>query len=172
MRQSMDLALDSASNALCRVLYERCVMWLPIRFLYSELPQCCFWFDFQRGKCLVFLWSLSHWLYNPHTLVTALCLRQRHSELEAKHSYLSSALQQPFSGAFAELRKATQNRHVRLSAWKNSALHWTDFNDTLYFIIFRKIVKKIQFSLKSDKNEGYFTWRPIYICQHISLIIC
>jgi len=28
---------------------------------------------------------------------------------------------------------------------------------------FRKSVKKIQVSLKSDKNEGYFTWRPIYI---------
>jgi len=29
--------------------------------------------------------------------------------------------------------------------------------------IFRKPFKKIQVSLKSDKNRTYFTWRPIYI---------
>jgi len=35
--------------------------------------------------------------------------------------------------------------------------------------MFRKFVEKIQVSLKSDKNNGYFTWRPIYIFDHISL---
>jgi len=35
--------------------------------------------------------------------------------------------------------------------------------------IFRKSVPKIQVSLKSDKNNRYFTWRPIYIYDHISL---
>jgi len=30
-------------------------------------------------------------------------------------------------------------------------------------------VEKIQFSLKSDKNNGHFTWRPTYIFDHISL---
>jgi len=35
--------------------------------------------------------------------------------------------------------------------------------------IFRIIVEKIQVSLKSDKNKGYFTWRPIYIFDHILL---
>ena len=29
--------------------------------------------------------------------------------------------------------------------------------------VFRKYVEKIQVSLKSDKNNEYFTWRPIYI---------
>jgi len=28
---------------------------------------------------------------------------------------------------------------------------------------------KIQVSLKLDKNNVYFTWRPIYIFYHISL---
>jgi len=28
--------------------------------------------------------------------------------------------------------------------------------------IFLKPVQKIQISLKSDKNNGYFTWRPIH----------
>jgi len=35
--------------------------------------------------------------------------------------------------------------------------------------IFLQSVKKIQDSLKSDKNNEYFTWRPIYIFHHISL---
>jgi len=29
-------------------------------------------------------------------------------------------------------------------------------------------VEKVQASLKSDKNYRYFTWRPIYIFDHIS----
>ena len=35
--------------------------------------------------------------------------------------------------------------------------HWTDFYEILYTSIFRKSVEKIQVSLKSDKNDGYFT---------------
>jgi len=35
---------------------------------------------------------------------------------------------------------------------------------------FRKSVKKIQISLKSDNNYVHFAWRPIYIFGHISLI--
>jgi len=31
-------------------------------------------------------------------------------------------------------------------------------------------VKKIEVSLKSDNNTRYFTSRPIYISDHISLI--
>jgi hypothetical protein len=34
--------------------------------------------------------------------------------------------------------------------------------------MFRKSVEKIQFSLKSEKNIGYLTWRPIYIFFIIS----
>jgi len=45
--------------------------------------------------------------------------------------------------------------------------HWTDFHDILYLRIFRKPVEKIQLSLKSDKNNGYFTWRPIYRVLHM-----
>jgi hypothetical protein len=40
---------------------------------------------------------------------------------------------------------------------------WTNFHDVWYLRIFRKSVQKIQVSLKSDKNIGYFTWRPINI---------
>jgi len=41
-------------------------------------------------------------------------------------------------------------------------------SDFSWFFFF-KPAEKIQLSLKSDKNKGYFTWRPIYIFDHISL---
>jgi hypothetical protein len=47
--------------------------------------------------------------------------------------------------------------------------HQKDFHEIQYLSFFRKSIEKIQVSLKWDKNKGYFTWRPIYICYHISL---
>jgi len=35
--------------------------------------------------------------------------------------------------------------------------------------ICRKSVETIQVSLRSDQNNGYFTWRTIYIYDHIVL---
>ena len=35
--------------------------------------------------------------------------------------------------------------------------------------IFRKFVEEIQASLKSDKNNGHITWRPLYIHANIML---
>jgi hypothetical protein len=40
--------------------------------------------------------------------------------------------------------------------------HWTNIHEILYFSIFRKKSRKILVSFKSDKNNGYFTWKPIY----------
>jgi len=50
--------------------------------------------------------------------------------------------------------------------------HLTDFHERRYFSMFRKPVEKIQVSLKPGKNNGYFTWRPVYIYDNISLISC
>jgi hypothetical protein len=47
--------------------------------------------------------------------------------------------------------------------------HWTDFDETWYLGLFRKSVEKIQISLKSDKNNVYFTWRRLNIFDDISL---
>jgi len=47
--------------------------------------------------------------------------------------------------------------------------YWTDFHYILFLNILPRSVEKIQVSLKSDKNNGYFTWRPIYIFEHSSL---
>ena len=41
--------------------------------------------------------------------------------------------------------------------------HWMGFYEILHLIIFGKSSEKIQFSWKSGKNNGYFTWRLIYI---------
>ena len=46
--------------------------------------------------------------------------------------------------------------------------HWTHFHEIWYLGIFRKSVMTFQFSLISDKNNGYFTWRPLYVCGNIS----
>jgi len=40
--------------------------------------------------------------------------------------------------------------------------------DIIGFFFF-KSVEIIQVSLKSDNNNGYFTWRPVCIYDHISL---
>jgi len=81
-----------------------------------------------------------------------------------------------FLGACTKFRKATSSfnlsvcpstrppvRMVQLSS------NWTEFRDNWYSSIFLKSVEKIQVSLQSDKNNGYFTRRTIYIYYHISL---
>jgi hypothetical protein len=47
--------------------------------------------------------------------------------------------------------------------------HWTDFDKICYLRVFRKSVEKIQVSLTSDNNSGYFRQRAMYICDSISL---
>jgi len=40
---------------------------------------------------------------------------------------------------------------------KQLGYHWTDFHEILYLFTFRDNVEKIQVSLKTDNNNGYFT---------------
>ena len=47
--------------------------------------------------------------------------------------------------------------------------HWTDFYEIWYLRIFRKSVEKIHVSLKSNNDNGFFAWRPVYIYYCISL---
>jgi len=58
---------------------------------------------------------------------------------------------------------------VRLSAWYNSPPTGRVFMHFDIWVFFRKVVEKIQVSLKSDSNNGWFTWRLLYIFYHISL---
>jgi len=75
-------------------------------------------------------------------------------------------------GAFAQMRKATISfvTSVCPSArpffcptvrMEQLGSYWTDFNEILYLSFFRKNVKKVRGSLKSNKNNGYITWRSI-----------
>jgi len=75
-------------------------------------------------------------------------------------------------GAFAKLRKATTSfvLSVLLSAWNNSAPTGWIFTKFHIWGFFDKTDEKIQVSLNSDKNSGYFTWRPLHIFYHSSLI--
>ena len=47
--------------------------------------------------------------------------------------------------------------------------YWTGFSEIWYLSVFRKSVEKIQVSLKSHKNSGYFILRPIYTFDRIAL---
>jgi hypothetical protein len=47
--------------------------------------------------------------------------------------------------------------------------HEKDCHEILHLMIFRNSGDKIHVSLKSDKNKGYFTLRPIYVFDHVSL---
>ena len=53
---------------------------------------------------------------------------------------------------------------------KQLGCRWTDFHEIWYLSIFRKSVEKIQVSLKSDKSNRCFTWRPLYISDKILFI--
>ena len=48
------------------------------------------------------------------------------------------------------------------------SFHWRNFQE-IWHLIFRRSFEKIPVRLNSEKNKGYFTWRPMYIYDHISL---
>ena len=78
-----------------------------------------------------------------------------------------------FLDALTELQKASFSfvMFARLSVhMEQLGFYWTDVREIWYLRIFRKSVKNIQVSLKLGKNNGHFTWTPIYIIGHISLI--
>jgi hypothetical protein len=74
---------------------------------------------------------------------------------------------------FVQFRKATISLVMFFCPFvrmEQLASHWTDTHEIWCLRIFRKPVEKLQVPLKSDKNKRYFTWSPIYIFDHISLI--
>jgi len=70
-------------------------------------------------------------------------------------------------GAFAKLRNATVSLcpSVRM---EQLGFHWMDFHEIWYWRTFLNSIEKIQVSLKSDKNKGHFTWRPIFIFLYLA----
>jgi len=76
-------------------------------------------------------------------------------------------------GAFAKLRKTAISFVVYAlpSVRPRGIVRPTpdELSRNFIFEYFHKICPKIQISLKSDKNNGYFTWRPMYIYGSISM---
>jgi len=60
-------------------------------------------------------------------------------------------------GSFGTLRKVTPLRHVSPLVRKELlGCHWTHFHDICYLSFFPESLQKSKFSLKWDKNNGYF----------------
>jgi hypothetical protein len=77
-----------------------------------------------------------------------------------------------FLGAFAKYRNAIISfvMSVRVSVrMEQLGSNWSYFHEIWRLSISPKSVEKIQVSLKSEKNNGYFTWRPKHIFDHKSL---
>jgi hypothetical protein len=69
-------------------------------------------------------------------------------------------------GVFWQLRKANVSCFLSVCLsirMTQLGSHWRDFHDIGYMRIFRKSVGKTWLLLKSDKNNGHFTWRHMYI---------
>jgi hypothetical protein len=75
------------------------------------------------------------------------------------------------SGAFRKIAKSDHElRRVCLSVRVDQlCCHWKDFLESSFLSIFKKKFEKSQLWLKSDKNNGYFTWRRMYIYGSILL---
>ena len=61
----------------------------------------------------------------------------------------------------------------KVSAVQKQIIFWFPLDEFSWNFIsdyFRKSVEEVQVSLKSDQNNGYFTWRPIHIYENASLI--
>jgi hypothetical protein len=114
----------------------------------------------------------------PWTVYTVCHLFRRWNYCGLPIPFTSNCLEQSlcsnFLGAFEKLRKATISCVMCMSVCLSARMqqlssHWTDFYETWNLSIFRKSVEKIQVSLKSDNNNGYFPRRPKYIYDNISL---
>jgi len=103
-------------------------------------------------------------LYRTWKGIFDICLYFRHSEVRVCEILLL--------GSFAKLRKAAVwfAMSVCLSIRPHGTA-WIPLNGFSWKLLstFLKFVEKVEISLKSDKNNGYFAWRPIYVFDHISL---
>jgi hypothetical protein len=78
------------------------------------------------------------------------------------------------SSIFSRVRKVVKSddyfRHVCLSLYMEQlGSHGTYFHEIWYLRGFRKSVERIQMSLKSDTNNGYFRGRTTYMYDNISM---
>jgi hypothetical protein len=133
--------------------------------------------------CMIILSSLS--VYNPSLLTRSVhlisILLQHHISKLTKYFCFTSRNVKSFSAIkkscapnvalFRPVRK--KNFEMRLlassclSAWNSWASTGRIFMKFDIWVFLGKSVEKIQVSLELDKNNGYFTWRPLYVFDHI-----
>ena len=73
----------------------------------------------------------------------------------------------PYLGRFTELQKVTISFVMSVCLHGNQ-LPLDRFSWNLILEYFLKICHKIQVSLKSDRNNGYLTWRPIHFWSYLT----
>ena len=120
----------------------------------------------------------THMITHSHTLSHSLShlhiLTLTHSHTHTlSHSYTFTPPTKSFLDAFPKLRRATVS--FIMSVRPSVCLHGTSrlpldgFSLNSVSEYFKKSVQRIPFSLKSEKNNDYFTWRPMLICDCIWL---
>jgi len=115
------------------------------------------------NKSSVFCVSI-HYVRTHVTLSAANYLPSRTTCTPPSHRCSSTIL----FAVFRRVHKISENdcqlRLVRPSVrMEQLGSNCMDFHEILYLNIFRKPLEKNQFTLKPDKNNGYFTWRPMHI---------
>ena len=97
--------------------------------------------------------------YRPNPIIRASLLRLHLISIIRSYSITL--------GAFAKLRKATISFVMSVCPsvrpHGKTRLYYTDVHEISYLSVFRKSSK----SLKTDKNNGCFTWRPIYVWSYL-----
>ena len=93
--------------------------------------------------------SVSLWFDEYHYFLAFI---SRHVRTIAKHDHL--------------LRYVRPSVHM-----EQLGSHWMDFHEIWYLSIFPKSVEKIQVPLKSVKNNGYLTRRPLYRVRQKNLTV-
>jgi hypothetical protein len=84
---------------------------------------------------------------------------------------ISANLGTEYLGAFVKLRKPSNSPYRIHTYVRMEKIDWHRWNCHViwYLKIFRKYVEKNQVWLKSDMNNGYFTWVPMYIYDNTLL---
>jgi hypothetical protein len=125
------------------------------------------------ARIIPFLWR--HWSCWPDEIL--LLSQEELRCLDLLTSEIICELGDECNNEF-EARSQNCEKQLRASSYLSVSLsirmvqlgsHWTDFHETWHLRIARKSVKKIQVSLKSDKNDVSFTRRPLHIYDSTSL---
>jgi hypothetical protein len=104
--------------------------------------------------------TVSNHLYSHKTTATFRYFSVTVHLLSSWRSSLDSRHFRRFSQFCEKRLLASSCPSVRLSVrMEQLGYQWTDFDKIWYLGFFRKYVEKIKVSLKSDKNNGYFTPR-------------